>query len=383
MNPAAFLHKQLSYFVGTPEERRIFLFRTPSPASPMFLHERAQIMLRRTEVLAWVFMILVPLWIVVDALAFPPEVVSTLMMGRLVATFSLGMLLIVSLVLVERASWLTSYLTLLGLMAIPAIFEIYAQPVFTAWQQHGGPVTGMQAAAISLYQQLPVIYISGLALFPMTLLESLPIALSIAAMVAVVDMGGQRLDAMHASQWTGLWVVLVTGGSAVLSGVLQFNLLWQNHRLEDYDGRTGLMKRTAALELLQLYWNRREQKPQHMAVGMIALPAGPEAARQNGTGHDPVAKAAALFHRQLPPGMQAVCWSECHLGLVAIDCDPAALEKVLGTIGAEIGAVPGDRPGFVVAERLSDHSVSPLNLLGMAEQRLNKEKAIREGTRCC
>ena len=29
MNPATFLHRQLSYFIGAPDNQRLFLFRMP------------------------------------------------------------------------------------------------------------------------------------------------------------------------------------------------------------------------------------------------------------------------------------------------------------------------------------------------------------------
>ena len=347
----------------------------------MFLLERAQTILRRTEVLAWTFMILVVLWILVDALVFPPEVVYALVAGRMAAAACLGVLLIVSLVLVQRASWLTSYLTLLGLVAIPAVFALYAQPIFDAWQQRGGQLSELQLAATSLYRQLPIIYLSGLALFPMTLLESLPIALFVAATVLAVDMGGAGFAALRAGQWADLWVLLVAGGAALLAGVLQFNLLWQNHRLQDYDADTSLMKRDAALDLLQLYWHERKYQARPMAVGVIAVPVavGAETKFRHDPGNNPLARVAAWLQQPLPPGMQAVRWSSSHLGLVAVGANQAALEEVLGRVCAQSGIAAEQQPSFAAAERLSDHSVSPLNLLNIAEQRLRHRATQAEG----
>jgi len=378
MNPATFLHRQLSYFIGAPDGRPSLLFRPPSRVSPMFLHERAQIILRRTEVLAWAFMILVVLWILVDALVFPPEMVDALIVGRVAAAACLGVLLIASLALVRRATWLTSYLTLLGLVAIPALFALYAQPNFDAWQQSGGVVSELQLAAISLYRKLPLIYISGLALFPMCLLESLPIALSIVAMALAVDMDGAGFGAIRAGQWAELWVLLVAGGAALLASVLQFNLLWHNHRLQDYDAETGLMKRDAALDLLQLYWHEHRHQTQPMAIGVISapVPVGTETELRLDASNGPLARMAAWLRQPLPSGIQAVRWSNSRLGLVAIGSDPATLEGVLDRVCAQGKAASEQHAGFAIAERLSDHSVSPLNLLHMAEQKLGHRNAL-------
>lgn len=372
MQPAAFLHKQLSYFIGAPDARRHFVFRPPAPASPMFLHERAQIVLRRTEVLAWTFMVLVVLWLAIDALVFPPEVVTTLMIGRVAAAFGLGVPLILSLVLVRRATWLSSYLTLAGLVAIPAVFALHAQPVLEAWQQRAGQLTELQVAAITLYRQLPAIYVSGLALFPMVMLESLPLALLIAATAAAVDMRGTG-GVIQPDQWAELWVLLVVGGAAALAGVLQFNLLWQNHRLRDYDTETGLMTRDTALALLQLHWHERGSQPSALTIGLLGdvEDASPDT-RTRGAGNGPLARMSAWLCQPLPPGVQAVRWSRGCLGLVAVGVDPAVLEHALDMLCAH-GKAGGPRvPAYVLAERRGDHSVGPVDLLHIAEQKLKR-----------
>ncbi|MDE1895147.1 MAG: hypothetical protein KGM46_08320 [Pseudomonadota bacterium] len=375
MNPALFLNKQLSYFAGTADESPIHLFR--APASPLFGHERARIVLRRMEVLSWVFMILVPMWILADMLIFPPEVVGPLVFGRLMATLFLGLLLVFSLVVMERASWLVSYLSVLFLMAIPALFELYAQPVFTAWQLTQPHISQTQDAAIFLYRQLPIIYISGLALFPMTLGESLPIALAITAIDAVVDMDGLNLNALHAAHWAGLWVVLVTGGTAVLAGVLQFNLLWQNHRLADFDAETGLMKRAAAMDLLGWLWRDKSAVARHISVGIMALPAAPAGAGDEPAQAKWLADEAECLRQQLLPDMYGVRWSSRWFGVVSLGHTPRELDDLMNTMRgyafAPVGT-HGHRP-VVVAERLADQCVGPNNLLSTAERKLRQALA--------
>ncbi len=373
MNPAAFLHRQLAYFVGTPVERRIHLFRTPSPSSPMFLHERARIILRRTEVLAWTFMLLVALWIAVDVMVFPPEIANALVLGRVIAVLGLGALLVLSLLLVQRARWLTSYLTLLGLLAVPALFALYAQPVFNHWVRNGGTFTPTQAAAISLYRQLPIIYIAGLALFPMTMFESVPLMALVLAMMVAADLGGSSGGAIRVDQWADLWVVLVTGGSAALAGVLQFNLLWQNHRLMDYDADTGLMKRQAALDLLQLYWHDRGRSARMLSVGVALLP-GDTALSADASGRDRSApgKLAAALHEPLPHGLQAVRWSERGIGLVGIGSDRATMACVLDAWIARVQAVAGVPLRHAVMDR-SNGGVGPLTLLESTESAAQRQ----------
>jgi len=375
MNPAMFLNKQLSYFAGTAEERPIYLFRTP--ASPLFEHERARIVLRRMEVLTWVFMILVPMWILADMLIFPPEIVGPLVFGRLMATLFLGLLLVFSLVVMERATWLVSYLSVLFLMAIPALFELYAQPVFAAWQLTHPHITQTQAAAIFLYRQLPIIYISGLALFPMTLAESLPIAIAITVIDAVVDMDGLNLHALHAAHWAGLWVVLVTGGTAVLAGVLQFNLAWQNHQLADFDAETGLMKRDAGMELLRWLWRDKSAVGRCIGVGIMALPQAPAGARDDPAEAKWLSDEAEYLRQQLLPDMYGIRWSSRWFGVVSLGHTLPELERLMNAMHGPATAPSGAQVTrrIVVAERLADQCVGPNNLLSMAEQKLKRALA--------
>lgn len=374
MNPAVFVHQQLSYFIGTDEKRPIHLFR--APVSPMFDHERARIILRRMEVLAWVFMLLVPLWILIDIRIFPAEVIRQLVFGRILATLCLGLLLLVSLVVVERASWLVSYLSLLFLMAIPAIFELFAQPVFSAWLRLGPHVSDTQEAAIFLYRQLPIIYISGLALFPLTLLESLPIAFAITAIDAVVDMDGFNLRALHAAHWAGLWVVFVTGGTAILAGVLQFNLFLQNHRLEDFDDDSGLMKRHAAQELLKLVWSDRLHRSQRIGIGMMALPRPPIYAGDSQAEAKWLSNEAEYLRLHLLPGMYGIRWSSQCLGMISLGHTREEIEGMMnGIYGKTAASASHGNRTVAIAERTADNSVGPHNLLSIAEQKLSRALA--------
>lgn len=372
MNPVVFLHRQLSYFMGTAEDQPGFLFKSSS--TPMFMHERAQIILRRTEVLAWVFMILVPMWLAVDVLIFPSSVVISLVYGRLLVTLFLGAVLVFSVVMVERASWLTAYFFLICLVAIPEVFEIFAHTVFYNWQIGNPHITAMQSAAIFLYRQLPIIYISGLALFPLTLLESLPILLAVLVLVAITHTGTIDPLAFSANHVAELWLVVVIGGSAVLAGLLQFNLFWQRHRLADFDAETGLMSRKAALDLLKLFWNDQAKAKRYIGVGMMAIPQTTVAARDESSDTQWLSREAMYLEQHLPSGMQAVRWSRHFFGVIATGYNYQELLDVMNALYGQSDSPsnPYGNRNVVVAERSIDHSISPTNLLATAEKKLKR-----------
>ena len=372
MNPVVFLHRQLSYFIGTSEDQPGVLFKSSS--APMFMHERAQIILRRTEVLAWVFMILVPMWLAVDVLIFPSQVVISLIYGRLLVTLFLGAVLVFSVVMVKRASWLTAYFFLICLVAIPEVFEIFAHSVFYSWQIDNPHITAMQSAAIFLYRQLPIIYISGLALFPLTLLESLPILLAMLVLVAITHAGTIDPLAFSASHVAELWLVIVIGGSAVLAGLLQFNLFWQRHRLADFDAETGLMTRTAALDLLKLFWNDQAKANRYLGVGLMAIPKTTIAAQDTSLDTQWLSREVTYLEQHLPSDIQAVRWSSHFLGVIATGYSYQALREVMNTLygPSDSSSNPYGNRNIVVAERSIDHSISPTNLLATAEKRLRQ-----------
>ncbi len=372
MNPVVFLHRQLSYFMGTSEDQAGFLFKSPS--APMFMHERVQIMLRRTEVLAWVFMILVPMWLAVDVLIFPSSVVIPLVYGRLLVTLFLGAVLVFSVVMVERASWLTAYFFLICLVAIPEVFEIFAHAIFYNWQIGNPHITAMQSAAIFLYRQLPIIYISGLALFPLTLLESLPILLAMLVLVAITHTGTIDPLSFSANHVAELWLVVVIGGSAALAGLLQFNLFWQRHRLADFDAETGLMSRKAALELIKLFWNDQAKAKRYIGVGMMAIPQVSTAIPDRRSDSERLSREVTYLEQHLPPGMQAVRWSSHFLGIIATGYSYKELLDVMNTLYGQSDSAsnPYGNRNVAVAERTIDHSISPANLLATAEKKLER-----------
>ncbi|HEN46904.1 MAG TPA: hypothetical protein ENI75_00890 [Mizugakiibacter sp.] len=340
----------------------------------MFMHERAQIILRRTEVLAWVFMVLVPMWLAVDVLIFPSSVVISLVYGRLLVTLFLGAVLVFSVVMVERASWLTAYFFLICLVAIPEIFEIFAHSVFYHWQINNLHITATQSAAIFLYRQLPIVYISGLALFPLTLLESLPILLAMLVLVAISHTGTTDPLAFSAALVAELWLVVVIGGSAVLAGLLQFNLFWQRHRLADFDAETGLLTKQAALELIKLFWDDQAQAKRYIGVGMMAIPQASAAAPNRQSDSERLSREVTYLEQHLPPGMQAVRWSSHFLGVIATGYSYQELRDLMNTLYDQTDSPSNPYGGrnVIVAERAIDHSISPANLLSTAEKKLKR-----------
>ncbi len=367
---SSFLHRQLAYFIGSQDADRVLLFRFPRTSSVVFHRERAQIIMRRTEVLAWVFMILVDLWIIIDAMMFPPDVVNALIIGRLAASCGLGLLLVTSLMLAERATRLHAYLTLIGLVAVPVLFHAYARSVFASAPHVGDMASTAEAAAILLYERLPVIYVAGLALFPLSLLESAPIVLAIAAAQAVSDMHGWRIDSLSASEWASLWVDLVIGGTAALAGLLQANMLWRTHRLADFDTETGLMTREAALNWMQLNWHARKAESKQIAVGVITVPVHSIKGEGTTDDHGPVLHLAEWLRQHERMNIQPVRWSQQCVGLVAIGHDGSTVQKILDSIPARVAQGDGLNRAVRVVERSREHSPSPRMLLETAERRL-------------
>jgi hypothetical protein len=72
------------FFVG-PGELRDFL--SSRRHSALFSHYRARFILSRVRMMAAVFAVLTPLWMVIDFSVFPKEVAFFLAGGRVVATF--------------------------------------------------------------------------------------------------------------------------------------------------------------------------------------------------------------------------------------------------------------------------------------------------------
>lgn len=208
-----------------------------------FNFARGEYLRLRTQVVAVVFMFLAPLWILIDYLLLPSELLNSLAVGRFMLMAVLGGVLYV--VNLSQHQLTETHLALAGLLLAPVVFYLGLALYYGAALQD---LVG--------YEFIPLLIIAFLSVFPLTLLESLAIGLSVIALQLLVWL---RLDFFaHPEVWPHLGLLLVLLAISLWANHAQVSTLLRLYRQASKDSLTGLLNRGVLLEQLQRICQQRE-----------------------------------------------------------------------------------------------------------------------------
>ena len=183
--------------------------------SPYVYRHRASLIISRIQVVSAVFAVLIPLWIVVDAMAFERSIWLAIVPLRLSAAVIFGVLAWPREVAdPRRAATLMLVVTLL----VPPVFYLISVPIIA----HADP-NGMSGFVRNLYEYLPYTVVAGLSIFPLTALEVTLGWLGVLLTMLTVELF------MHQRDWVSLagplWLLLLIGGTAMVSGMSQLQYM--------------------------------------------------------------------------------------------------------------------------------------------------------------
>lgn len=218
---------------------------------------RAWTISRRVKLIAAIFAVLTPLWIIVDALVFPWPIWGTFALLRLLSAAAFAAL---AMLPHDQRSPQTAFLMLGVLLAIPPVFYLVSQPfLLQALALHdSGTLTHV---VISSYALLPLIVIAGLSVFPLTLVEVLIAAVSVLAIIAI---GAFPQKAMNMEELIlGVWMLMLMLGISAMSGMLQLRYMITLVNQASLDVLTKVFSRRSGEETLDLQFriSARTQSP--------------------------------------------------------------------------------------------------------------------------
>lgn len=223
--------------------RGLFL---PWVQSEFVTASRAKLILSRVRLVAGLFAVFTPAWILLDAIAFPDAVWKTLAAGRLVASAGFA---VVPFLYRDSDRIRDAYYSIFLLFSIPTLFFLFSYSVFVQFDLR---LEAVNAGFIAGYTFLPFVLVAGISVFPLTALEGVMcMAPSLAVQMFVGGIGPGLVS--RDAQLGLVWLLLLIGAVAVISAMSQLHYLTEIILKAAHDPLTGAFNRATGLELLERY----------------------------------------------------------------------------------------------------------------------------------
>lgn len=256
MKTPSIWHKLLGLLPEGLQSEETLLLLSPSQHLPLLSHRRAQMLLTRVRLFAALFAVLTPLWIIVDMLTLPRELWQPLALLRLAATLAFYLLLKWR---ADDKQLTAAYQAIGWLFAIPTAFYIGSH-----WLLQHVQLAGLSAAIGAGYAFLPFVLLAGLAVFPLTVLESL--LFSIPTLLGFALSNLLDLTLINWPSLSGeLWLLSLLAGVASLAGASQLAFIIVLVRQAIRDPLTGVFSRRSGEEVLALLQANRSRQPLSLA----------------------------------------------------------------------------------------------------------------------
>lgn len=223
---------------------------------------RVIMIVSRVRLMAGLFAVLTPLWIIADVLAFSRAVWADLVLARLATT--LAFMAILFSLRKTNTLW-DAYRGLAMLFAVPTAFFLFSYQHMAQFEMHG-----VEAAFATGYGFLPFVMLAGLSIFPLTLLESISFALPLLGMELLAAlMQISRLDWPPVA--ATFWLLMLIAAVAALAGVSQLAFMIVLVRESIRDGLTGCFSRQSGEELLELQFILARRSTTPLSIAFIDL----------------------------------------------------------------------------------------------------------------
>ena len=332
---------------------------------------RTAIIVTRVRLIAGLFAVLTPLWLLVDVSVFPFEIWRGLAAARIAAMLAFAIILVyprrmVSLADAHQAMWL--------LLGIPTVFFVFSYQHMAQFNLDGIP-----AAFKAGYAFLPFVMVAGLSMFPLTVLECLLFATPmLVAQLAVTLLNAQGVawPMMAATLWLLILITAVT----ILSGISQLAFMVVLVRDAIRDRMTGCFSRSSGEELLDLQFILANRIKAPLTVAFVDLDHFKQVNDRFGheAGDQVLATAAERIRNCLRTGDILIRWGGEEFVVVMPNVDAQQACHALNRLRREgLGRRPDRAPttaSIGVAERIADGADSWKHLVERADARMYEGK---------
>lgn len=349
-----------------PREELAWLF-SPRHHMPLLATRRATIIISRVRLVAALFAILTPLWIVIDSVAFPIELWVQLGIGRMLSS-----LLLLTLALSWRNSTQLrdAYLALMLMFLIPSVFYVYSHLLLSQYQ-----LTDIARVVQAGYTFLPFVLVAGLSVFPLTALEG--IAFAVPALLAeAVPLAFSSVTDEAVPFLAMFWLLAVIAVVTTLSGMSQLGFMISLVRQAIRDPLTGTFSRMSGEELMEIQYIIAMRANAPLAIAFFDLDNFKSINDQFGheAGDQVLVEMAATVRRQLRTGDMLVRWGGEEFVLIMPNTyTETALYALERLRNAGLGLRPDGKPvtaSIGITERLADNAKDCRTLVELADKRM-------------
>ncbi len=264
MSPIADIvwHRLTGLMPGELKQAELSWLATPLEHQALLERRRATLIVNRVRLFAFLFAVLTPIWSVVDFAVFPFPLWGYLALMRFAACGAFAALLVYYR---PNGDLFNAYRAMALLFAIPTVFYVGSHALLGNFA-----LSGISAAIGAGYAFLPFVLLAGLAIFPLTLLESIVAALP---MLAAQALSGYF--EWHTMDWPSFvgafWLLVLITGVATLAGMSQLAFMIALVRQAIRDALTGAFSRTSGEEVLDLQFTQAARSGAPLALAFIDL----------------------------------------------------------------------------------------------------------------
>jgi diguanylate cyclase (GGDEF)-like protein len=243
---------------------QIIAMLTPAGRSPELRRHAASVIMARVQLIAGIFAILVPLCSIIDFWVFELQTAVNLM-GMRFASAAIFVALAWPRELSVTRGYGQALAALLILLIVPPLFHLLSAEMLS-----NAATTHSQRLVAQLYAYLPTIVLGGLAIFPLTALEGLLLALPVIG----IGLGSSLLtgEALSLTQYGGaLWFMSMMLGVAMFSGMSQCHYMATLVFKAMHDPLTMTYTRQSGEEALNLLYRLNEMSGKSLTIAFIDL----------------------------------------------------------------------------------------------------------------
>ncbi|MCG5242777.1 GGDEF domain-containing protein [Azospirillum doebereinerae] len=234
----------------------------PGGHSPILNRRRAAMIHSRVRMVAMVFGLLTPLWIIIDVTVFTWPLSAGLAVLRLIASAAF-----LALALDRRPceDIVGAWWRLAALLAIPTLFFCVSHPLL---YEQG--VDDLRIAVTAGYGYLPFVMVAGLSVFPLTATEGA----AFATPMLLAHLGAGFYGSLvlpFPSYLSALWLLVLIAVVATLAAISQLHFMIALLEQAAHDVLTGALSRRIGEELLKLQVAHAQRVEQPLSAIFVDL----------------------------------------------------------------------------------------------------------------